>query len=143
MMDGQSLLYNKAGKKYMPDLNVLKPAEINTGEVMNNNNDYVISIDGKMVGLSTTSPDKIYNSVVYSVPIKGGTPKQITPIGLSYLHGWSTDRKWLVFTGQRNNEFDIYKIPSDGSGDEVRLTTAKGLDDGPEYSPDGKYIYFN
>ena len=24
-----------------------------------------------------------------------------------------------------------------------RLTTAKGLDDGPEYSPDGKYIYFN
>jgi TolB protein len=23
------------------------------------------------------------------------------------------------------------------------LTTAKGLDDGPEYSPDGQYIYFN
>jgi Tol biopolymer transport system component len=28
-------------------------------------------------------------------------------------------------------------------GQETRLTTAKGLDDGPEYSPDGKYIYFN
>ena len=28
-------------------------------------------------------------------------------------------------------------------GDETRLTTAKGLDVGPEYSPDGKYIYFN
>ncbi len=26
---------------------------------------------------------------------------------------------------------------------ERRLTTAKGLDDGPEYSPDGKWIYFN
>ena len=25
----------------------------------------------------------------------------------------------------------------------MRLTTAKGLDDGSEYSPDGKYIYFN
>ncbi|WP_226805366.1 TolB family protein [Agriterribacter humi] len=25
----------------------------------------------------------------------------------------------------------------------MRLTTAKGLDDGPEYTPDGKYIYFN
>ena len=23
------------------------------------------------------------------------------------------------------------------------MTTAPGLDDGPEYSPDGKYIYFN
>ena len=28
-------------------------------------------------------------------------------------------------------------------GEETRLTTAKGLDDGPDYSPDGKYIYFN
>ena len=44
--------------------------------------------------------------------------------------------------GQRNDEFDIYTIPADG-GEETRLTTAKGLDDGPEYSPDGKYIYFN
>jgi Tol biopolymer transport system component len=25
----------------------------------------------------------------------------------------------------------------------MRLTTAKGLDDGPDYSPDGKFIYFN
>ncbi len=25
----------------------------------------------------------------------------------------------------------------------MRLTAAKGLDDGPEYSPDGKWIYFN
>lgn len=143
MKDGKSLLYNKDGLIYQLDLKKLQPTQLNTGEVKNNNNDHVISFDGKMLGLSSTSPDKKYNSVVYTVPIKGGTPKQITPIGLSYLHGWSPDGKWLVFTGQRNNEFDIYKIPSDGSGNEVRLTTEKGLDDGPEFSPDGKYIYFN
>lgn len=28
-------------------------------------------------------------------------------------------------------------------GEEIRLTEAEGLDDGPEYSPDGKYIWFN
>jgi Tol biopolymer transport system component len=28
-------------------------------------------------------------------------------------------------------------------GDETRLTTTKGLDDGPEYTPDGQWIYFN
>jgi Tol biopolymer transport system component len=28
-------------------------------------------------------------------------------------------------------------------GTETRLTTAESLDDGPEYSNDGKYIYFN
>jgi Tol biopolymer transport system component len=48
----------------------------------------------------------------------------------------------LAFVGERNGDFDIYTIPSAG-GDETRLTTAPGLDDGPEYSADGKYIYFN
>jgi TolB protein len=33
-------------------------------------------------------------------------------------------------------------VPARG-GQETRLTTAAGLDDGPEYSPDGKFIYFN
>ena len=47
-----------------------------------------------------------------------------------------------MYTGQRNNEFDVYKIPVEG-GEEIRLTDAPGLDDGPEYSPDGRYIYFN
>jgi Tol biopolymer transport system component len=28
-------------------------------------------------------------------------------------------------------------------GEESNLTNTKGLDDGPEYTPDGKYIYFN
>src|SRR5262249_21272732 len=36
----------------------------------------------------------------------------------------------------------IFTVPVEG-GDEKRLTTTKGLDDGPEYSPDGRYIYFN
>ena len=72
----------------------------------------------------------------------GGTPKRITANSPSYLHGWSPDAKLLVYTGGRNGEFDIYKIPVDG-GEEIRLTTTTGLDDGPEYSPDGQWIYFN
>ena len=46
------------------------------------------------------------------------------------------------YCAERNNEYDIYTIPVDG-GEETRLTTAPGLDDGPEYSPDGKSIFFN
>jgi Tol biopolymer transport system component len=33
-------------------------------------------------------------------------------------------------------------MPAAG-GEETRLTSARGLDDGPDYSPDGTYIYFN
>ena len=48
----------------------------------------------------------------------------------------------LAYCAERNGNFDIYTIPILG-GEERRLTTAKGLDDGPDYSPDGQWIYFN
>jgi Tol biopolymer transport system component len=44
---------------------------------------------------------------------------------------------------------EILEVYPGGSGNPTAiseygpLTTAKGLDDGPEYSPDGKFIYFN
>jgi len=96
------------------------------------------------------------------VPITGGTPRLITPNAPSYWHGSSPDGKTVAFTGQRGgpievqaapggsgavqkldtSNFDIYTIPAAG-GDETRLTNAPGLDDGPEYSPDGAHIYFN
>jgi Tol biopolymer transport system component len=137
--DNKNLIFNdEKGILYNFDLNSSKVAVINTGGI-HNNNDHVISFDGKMLGLSASSKQ---GSLVYTVPIGGGTPKQITPTGPSYLHGWSPDGKNLVFCGERNGDFDIYKVPANG-GPEIRLTTAKGLDDGPEYSPDGKYIYFN
>lgn len=140
--DGKSLIYNTEGLMYRFNLQTHTSVLINTGKIKSNNNDHAISFDGKMLGLSAKSADGKINSVVYTVPVSGGMPKQITATKLSYLHGWSPDGKWLTFTGERNNEFDIYKIPSAG-GEEIRLTTSPGLDDGSEYSPDGKYIYFN
>ena len=65
------------------------------------------------------------------------------PLTPSYLHSWSPDGKFLLYTGGRGGEFDIYKAASDGSGKEIRLTTARALDDGPEFTPDGAAIYFN
>ncbi len=139
--DGKTLIYNSEGLIYAFDIEKRKPEVLNTGEVKNNNNDHVLSFDGKMLGLSS-GVQKLGGSIIYTVPVTGGIPKQITPKGPSYLHGWSPDGKTLVFTGQRNNEYDIYSVPSNG-GKEVRLTNAPGLDDGSEYSPDGKTIYFN
>lgn len=140
-VDNKSLIYNSDGLIYQLDLESRKSTVINTGTVKNNNNDHVLSFDGKQLGLSS-GVQELGGSIIYTVPVTGGTPKQITPRGPSYLHGWSPDGKKLVFTGQRNNEYDIYEVPSTG-GKEKRLTSAKGLDDGSEYSPDGKYIYFN
>ena len=140
--DGKQLIFNDgAGMLYRFDLKSRTVSAINTGGITRNNNDHVISFDGKMLGLSNFVGD-LGGSIIYTVPITGGTPKQITPKGPSYLHGWSPDGKDLVFCGERNGEFDVYKVSAEG-GAETRLTSSKGLDDGPEYTPDGKYIYFN
>ncbi|MEO6219311.1 MAG: biopolymer transporter TolR [Ginsengibacter sp.] len=141
-VDGKSLIFNGSdGLIYNFDLQKRVTKLINTGNVKSNNNDHVISFDGKMLGLSS-SVKELGGSIIYTVPVTGGTPKQVTSKGPSYLHGWSPDGKSMVFCGERNGEYDVYKIPADG-GSEEKLTDVKGLDDGPEYTPDGKYIYFN
>ena len=139
--DGKTLIYNSDGLMYSFDLATRTPTLLPTGDVKNNNNDHVLSFDGRQLGLSSEIA-RLGGSLVYTVPAAGGAPRQITPRGPSYLHGWSPDGRSLVFTGQRNGDFDIYRVPATG-GREVRLTTTPGLDDGPEYTPDGKYIYFN
>ena len=135
--DGKRLLMNRNGRMYSFDLAGRTISDLDTGSMTRNNNDHALSFDGTMLGLSGGQP-----SVIYTVPVVGGTPKQITPAGPSYLHGWSPDGRFLAFTGQRNGDFDIYLVPS-GGGPEQRLTTAAGLDDGPEFTPDGRWIYFN
>jgi WD40 repeat protein len=139
--DNKTLIYNSDGLIYTFDLATRQPKVLNTGNVKNNNNDHVLSFDGKMLGLSS-GVQELGGSIIYTVPVTGGTPKQITPKGPSYLHGWSPDGKLLTYTAERNGDFDIYTIPSKG-GKEKNLTNTKGLDDGSEFTPDGKHIYFN
>jgi Tol biopolymer transport system component len=139
--DGKTLIYNSSGSLFNFDLNTRQSSLLNTDNVSKNNNDHVLTFDGKQLGISSSADENKGQSVVYSVPVTGGIPKKITAESPSYFHGWSPDSQFLLFTGQRNGDFDIYKISKDG-GREIRLTDAKGLDDGPEYSPNGKYIYF-
>ena len=142
--DGKYLIYNSGGLLYKFPLDTKTPVKINTGEVVNNNNDHGLSFDGKMLAMSSSTKlaDGRSGSMVYTVPVEGGIPKAITKNVPSYWHGWSPDRRTLVFCAERNGDFDVWGIPSNG-GEEFQLTKSKGLDDGPEYTPDGKFIYFN
>lgn len=146
--DGAALVYNTSGsgdgrgRLHRYDLATRQASVIDTGFAIRNNNDHVLSFDGRMLGISDQSQDQ-RQSTIYTLPATGGTPRRVTKLTPSYLHGWSPDGKWLVYTGGRGGEWDIYKIASDGSGEEARLTDVKALDDGPEWSPDGRHIYFN
>ncbi len=139
--DGSAFLFNRDGHIERLTVDGGTPGVIDTGFANRCNNDHGISPDSSQLAISDNSQGD-HESMVYLVPITGGTPRRMTAKSPSYWHGWSPDGKTLAFVGQRNGDFDIYAIPAAG-GEETRLTTAKGLDDGPEYSPDGKYIYFN
>jgi hypothetical protein len=138
--DDKALIYNSGGRLYRFALAQKTHELIDTGNAVRNNNDHVISFDGTQLAIS--SHDERGDSRVHILPLTGGQPRRVTPVGHSFLHGWSPDGKYLVYTGYRNGVFDIYRIAVEG-GEEERLTTSPGLDDGPEYTPDGKYIYFN
>lgn len=140
--DGGDLIYNSGGKLYRIDTGGKQaPQVIPSGTAVRCNNDHVLSPDGKYIGISDNSGED-GESRIYIVPARGGNPRLITTKGPSYLHGWSPDGQTLSYCARRNENFDVYTISVKG-GMEKRLTDNPGLDDGPEYSPDGKYIWFN
>jgi len=147
MPDGKKLLFNMGGSIYKIPVEGGEPEKLNTGKVVRNNNDHGISFDGKLLAISSSGEGTVgTGSAVWVVPITGGEPKLITPETPSYWHGWAPNNKEVVYVAQRKGIriYNIYRNSIDG-GKEVQLTDIKEGEhvDGCEYSPDGKYIYYN
>ena len=140
--DGKSLFYNSRGELYRYDLEKGTEEKLDTGLCRNCNNDHVLSPDGRSIAVSHS--EESWMSRVYIVPIGGGEPRLVTENCPSFLHGWSPDGETLAYCAFRDMEKggDLYTIPVSG-GEERQLTFTEGLNDGPEYSPDGKHIWFN
>lgn len=135
------LVYGAAGNPNMASITAGAITQVPSHYVDNCNNDHVLSPDGSGLYVSHhTKEDGL--SRIYKIFFDGRMPELVTPLGPSYLHGITPDGKTLVYCAERNGEYDIYTIPAIG-GNETRLTTAKGLNDGPEYDANGEYIWFN
>lgn len=150
--DGQFLIINQGGRLYRVAVRGGQKTPINTGIATACNNDHGLTPDGQTIIISHNleEPGRTGRpSNVYTLPLAGGEPTRITQRGPSYWHGVSPDGKTLAFVGERpvgpdnKPDYDIYTIPIGGGPTETRITTSPGLDDGPDYSPDGRHIYFN
>jgi Tol biopolymer transport system component len=146
---GEYLLFNQEGGIIRFDLATKERTKVPLDFAIRCNNDHGISPDGKILIISHNDMEnvpleeqKFGTSKIYTVPISGGKPVEITPKAPSYWHGVSPNGKELAFVGRRNGQYDIYTIDTKG-GKERQITDSPDLDDGPDYSPDGKYIYYN
>ena len=143
MPDGSKLLINMSGSAYTIPVGGGELEKLNTGTAASLNNDHCISFNGKMLGISH---DDGKGSNIFVLPLAGGEPQRVTNQAPSYLHGWAPNNKEVVYVAQRNGVpiYDIYRKNING-GSEVKLTNSKKYEhvDGCEYSPDGKYIYYN
>ena len=139
--DGKFLLVNSGGKLYRLAPGG-EPQKIEVGDNYRCNNDKGYSWDGKLLAFSASVAGG-RGSQVFVAGADGAGAKLLTPAAPSYFHGWSPDNRWLAFVGQRDGKtFHLYRVAA-GGGEEQQLTTAGDYDDGPEYTPDGKWIYFN
>ncbi len=137
-LPGERLLYNAGGRIYTIDLKTGADEQVDTSFLTRCNNDHVVWKD-RLVVSCMTAEDML--SRIYTLPLAGGVPTLVTPMAHSFLHGISPDGETLAYCAERNGNWDIYVIPFVG-GEETRLTNAEGLNDGPEYAPDGR-IWFN
>jgi hypothetical protein len=145
--DGGSLIYNSGGLIYRIPVEGGDPVVIDTGPNRRNNNDHGLSPDGTQLVISDQSePDNV--SRIFVLPSAGSeAPRPVVshPTHPSYWHAWTPDGRTLAYTATRpetGGDFDIFARDLAG-GPERRLTDAPGVDDGPEYSPDGRWLYFN
>ncbi|MEC4593678.1 MULTISPECIES: TolB family protein [Nitrospirillum] len=151
--DGQSLLANSQGVLYRipvagPDAG--HPKAIPMGDLRCNNDKAYTRIGDKIA--ASCGVGSMRDSFVYVVGKDGVArtedARRMTPATPSYFHGWSPDGQWLSFVAKRNGAqtYNLYRVPVDGPVDgsaEQRLTNIAASDDGPDYSPDGRWIYIN
>ena len=144
--DGKYLIANSGGGIYKlvvtPD-GTITPRKLAIPADFQCNNDKAISPDGRKIAFSATVPPH-RGSQVFLADADGNDVKLMASESPSYFHGWSPDNKTLSFVAQRNGsgQYDIYSMPA-GGGTEKQLTSNIHHDDGPDYSPDGKWIYIN
>jgi len=147
--DGKYLLSNSGGRIYRIPVDGanIQPEPVNIDSTLRLNNDHAPSPDGKTIAFSASSPAS-RQSQVYLANADGSNADVMVTTTPSYFHGWSPDGKYLAYVYQHPGpngapaNYDIFRIPAAG-GEAQQLDSNPGYDDGPDYSPDGQWIYFN
>lgn len=135
------LVVNGDGRLFRVPLDAPALEPIDTGFATRCNNDHGISPDGEMLVISDSS--RTDQSCIYTLPIGGGEPTRVTELTPSWWHSWSPDGGRLAYAAARDGgPVALFTCALDGS-DERQVTEGFAHVDGPDYTPDGAWIWFN
>ncbi len=137
------LLVNGGGRLFRVPLDAPALLEVPTGRIGGLNNDHGISPDGRRLAISAKSETGPH-SCIYLLPAEGGEPVRVTAEVPSWWHSWSPDGRRLAYVGVRREggPISLHTSATDGS-DEVCVREDFDHIDGPDYTPDGAWIWFN
>jgi len=138
--DGESLVMNGNGLLWRLDLGSSALAQVLITGLPPINNDHVLDAVRGLVYLSAR------DGHIYRAPLAGGTAVRVSSDEDHYhfLHGISPDGSELAFVeiAREWGPGRLAALPSDG-GPTRHPESGHGHIDGPEYSPDGAWIYLN
>ncbi len=143
LSDGDTIVYNAYGEIWKYSIAAGKAVKMDTAWCKSCNNDHVPSPDNQMLGLSC-APKEGGDGVckIHIVPMTGGDPVPVSDYSPCFLHGWSHDGQELAYCAFRGERVEVCTVSVDG-GVERTLTDGVGYNDGPEYAPDDRHIWFN
>lgn len=96
------------------------------------------SPDGKLIAHA----DRHQRLWVYDAEKKSSTLVEQNPIDLIERFSWSGDSRWLAYVAPAGNMYRQIKIWNAESSQAIVATSDRYDSDEPQFSPDGKWLYF-
>ena len=97
-----------------------------------------LSPDGRRVALTVADDQSIE---IWALELSRGTLTRLTfEDANDSLPNWSPDGKLVSFSSDRAGGWDVFTVPSDGSGEPVQVTKSELPTTATSWSPDGKLL---
>jgi len=151
-LGADSIVFENGGKLYLLDLSneTTKPIEIEVPSDLPSVRPRLAGVSKSIKGFSPSPSGKRVafeaRGEILTLPAKQGSVRNLTNTSgvAERFPAWSPDGENIAYFSDRTGEYELYIRPSDGSGEEKKITNnEKGFPLNPVWSPDSKLLAYS